>query len=313
VVELVKTPTAIVNGAPSQHAFVAGFVFRHPDTGAVTRVQVKSNDFSSARKDVYDTPFKVGDDVTAVYLPGRLEKTLRLYAFLELSPEINVRRRAAAVTEASPWKAALLLAAVPALFLVLFANVYAFGRYQPLEFEYRRAAVPMAAGALLLGGGLFAGLYLGHRAEQNRIRRRALQAAAAGTAIETGTPFLGHGLHGWLLRVIAAMGAPLLGAGTALCWAFMANAWLDRSPSRPVPATIAGMTMTTHALVFREYELEYRLDGSPEKLKLLTTPEHLLGFRGPRATAHVREGRFGWPWVETVTGPRPSASPDRPR
>jgi hypothetical protein len=299
VVDVVKAPTAIVNGAPSTHGFVASVVFRHPDTGEPVQAHVKSNDFSSSRKDAYDTSFKVGDTVTAVYLPNRLEKTLRLYAFLELNPDVHLRARTASSTD-SPWKLALLLAAIPAIFVVLFANVYAFGRYHPVGFQYRQAAVPLAAGGVLLGGALFAGLYLAHRAEQKRIGQRALQAAAEGKAIEVGTPFLGHGLHGWVLRVVLALGAPLIGAGTAMCWCFMANAWLDRSPALPVPATIVGMTMTTHAFVFREYELEYTLAGSTEKLKQLTTPERLMGLRGKNATAHVRRGRLGWPWVETV-------------
>ena len=103
------------------------------------------------------------------------------------------------------------------------------------------------------------------------------------------------------MRGIMALGAPLLGALTALCWCFMANAWLDRSPASPVPATIVGMTATTHAFVFREYELEYTLAGSSEKLEMLTTAEHLGRLRGPAAIAWVRRGRLGWPWVEAVT------------
>jgi hypothetical protein len=103
--------------------------------------------------------------------------------------------------------------------------------------------------------------------------------------------------------VLLAAGSLLLGGMTAVCWCFMANAWLDQSPGRPVPATIVGMKMTTHAFVFREYKLEYRLKGAAEKHKLLTTPQHLLSLSGGEAVAQVREGRLGWPWVETVTTP----------
>lgn len=299
VVELVKAPSTIVNGAASTHAFTAAIVFRHPDTGEVTAAQVKSGDFSSARKDAYEAPFKVGQDVTAVYLPGRLETTLRLYAFLDLSPDVNMTARKADAA-ASPWKTAALIAAIPAFFLVLFANVYAFGRYQPVQFAFAQAAVPVVAGGLLLGGGLFTGLYLAHRREQDEIGRRAARAQAEGTAVETGTPFVGHGLHGWVLRGVLAIGAPFLGGLTALCWCFMANAWLDGSAPRPVAATVERMTMTTHAFVFREYELEFRLEGSTGKHELLTTPEHLSQFADDHAVAYVRAGRFGWPWVETV-------------
>ena len=299
VIDLVKTPTQIVNGAPSMHAFVALVTFRHPETGAPTQAQVKSSEFSSARKDAYEATFKVGDTVTAVYLPGRLEKTLRLHAFLELSPDVHLH--ASVPSTDSPLKLVLLVMAIPAIFVVLFANVYAHGRYLPIGFEMRQAVVPLVVGGLILGGGLFAGLFLGHRSEQKRIQERATAAAAAGKAVEVGTPFLGHGAYGWVMRAVMAVGAPLVGALTALCWCFMANAWLDRAPAAPIPATIVGMTARTHALLLREYQLEYTLAGSSERLEMLTTPEHLRSLRGPSARAYVRPGRLGWPWVETVT------------
>jgi hypothetical protein len=60
------------------------------------------------------------------------------------------------------------------------------------------------------------------------------------------------------------------------------------------------MTMTTHAFVFREYAIEFRLVGSKETSMLLTTPEHLASLGGGPLVARVRDGRFGWRWVETV-------------
>jgi hypothetical protein len=58
IVELVKMVTAIHNGVPSMHAFLAGVVFRHPETGEAVRANVKSNDFSSSRKEAYEAPFR---------------------------------------------------------------------------------------------------------------------------------------------------------------------------------------------------------------------------------------------------------------
>ena len=228
VLDLVKGPRVIVNGQPSTHGFVATVGFPHPETGKVEVVAVKSNEFASSRKDAYDTPFKVGDDVTAVYLPGRLEKTLRLYSFLELSPDVNLRTSSTSREPSSPWRAVGVLLAVCGLLLVAFANVYAFGRYEPVPFEFRRAVVPFVAGAVVIGGGVFAALYLSHRREQVRVRERAIVAQATGKAVELEQPFLGHGLYGGILRVLLAAGSLLLGGVTAVCWCFMANAWLDR-------------------------------------------------------------------------------------
>jgi hypothetical protein len=64
------------------------------------------------------------------------------------------------------------------------------------------------------------------------------------------------------------------------------------------------MTQTTHALLFREYELEFSLAGSSTRHKLWSTPQELDAFRSKAAVAHVREGRLGWPWVEKVVPAR---------
>jgi hypothetical protein len=300
VVDVVKAPASFYNGQPSTYAFFATIVFEHPETAELVQGTTRSDDFAAAAKDAYEIPFKVGDDVTGVYLPGRLDKSLRLYPFLDLSPDVNLTRPASP-TDANPVvKAALLVTVIPAIFVTLFANIYAYGRYRPLETDPWAFAVPMAAGAVLLGGGIFAGLLLGHRAEQKRLAGKSVEALRSGKAIEVGSPFLGPGVQGRLLRVVVFAGALLVGGLTVVCWCFMANAWLDRSPARAVPATVTGMTMTTHAFVFREYELEYHLDGAKEKRTLLTTPEHLSTFPGPEAVAERREGALGWAWIETV-------------
>ena len=122
------------------------------------------------------------------------------------------------------------------------------------------------------------------------------------------TPFLGSGVHGWIARVALALGAPLMGAVFALCSVFIANAWLDSGSAQPRPAHVQDMTMTTFAFVFRDYELSYQIDASDEVRKLLTTPEHLMSFPDEQATAYVRPGRFGWPWVESVE-PAQAAAP----
>lgn len=309
VLALEKAPSVIVNGVPSKHAFTARVLFRHPESEELVLTDVKSDDFSSDRKDHYECPFRVGDYVTAVYLPGALAGTLRLYTFLELSAERCLRRDPSAAPT-SPWKAAALVTIVVALFAALFGNVYAFGRFEPLDFEYERALLPMILGGVL-GGAVLVWSYVRHRREQTRLAVQAREAARTGRAVETGTGFLGGGAQGWFLRVTLAVGAPLLGAVTVLCWSFAANALLDASPARPVSATITGKTMTTHVFIFREYQLEYTLAGSSTKQKLLTTPEHLRELTSGRGEALVRSGRFGWPWVETVV-PVPIAVPSPP-
>jgi hypothetical protein len=299
VLDLVKGPSRIVNGQATHYAFTAAVGFRHPESQQLVGFQLQSEDFPSARRGDVDTPFRVGDYVTAVYLPGRLEKSLRLYSFLELQPAASLRRGAA--TAATPAQIAGGALALIAIFTALFANVYAFGRYQPLDFDYTSAgaALPMAIGALLIGGATGWGLLRQHRGERRRTAERN-QRANAGEAVEIEAPFLGTGFHAWFMRIALLLGLPLMGGLTALCWALVANAWLDASPARPQPAHIEELTMTTHAFLFREFELSYVLEGSEETRKLLTTPQHLMSFPDERGVAWVRAGRFGWPWVESV-------------
>jgi hypothetical protein len=299
VLGLQKAPSVVVNGAPTHHAFVARVLFPDPDSGELVQMDVQSNNFSSDRMDLYECRFRVGDYVTAVYMPGAIEKTLRIYAFLELSPERNITRDPAAAA-ASAWKTLGPVALVVGLLAVLIGNVYFFARYHPLDFEYQRALVPMIVGGLVLGGGLLAGVYGSHLRERVRVAARAREAAGSGRAIEVGTPLLGGGVQAWMLGTLLVLGAPLLGALTALCWCFAANALLDTSPPRHEHATITGLTITTHAFVLREYSLEYTLGDSETRHTLLTTPEHLDTLSGDRGEALVRAGWFAWPWVETV-------------
>jgi hypothetical protein len=297
VVDLVKGPSRLVNGQPTHYAYTAEVAFAHPLTAAPSTARLRSDDFPASGRNDYDTPFRIGDSVTAVYLTGRVEKSLRLYAFLGLHPEVRLRCRSAGA--GSPWRIAAGALALLAIFVVAFANVYAFGRYEPLDLDFRQAAAPVGAGALLLGGAALYGMLRAHRREQRRIAEQNLRAAA-GEAREVAAPFGGTGVRGWLVRGLLVLGMPLLGGVTALCWAFLANAWLDDSQPRPQPARIHDMTMTTYDLIFRDYELSYVLDGGEEVHKLLSTPQHSNRFEDDRAVAWVRAGRFGWSWVETV-------------
>jgi hypothetical protein len=85
-------------------------------------------------------------------------------------------------------------------------------------------------------------------------------------------------------------------------WAWTLNAWLDTSKSRPRPVAIERMTHTTYNFLFRYYEIEYRLrdEPNPEKREYLSTPQEMSRFFEKKGWAEVREGFFGWPWVEQI-------------
>ena len=306
VVELVKGPAAIVNGQASRYAFTAVIEFSDPATGVVVRRDVKSSDFMD--KNAYQTSFRVGDYVTAIYLPNQYPASLRLYGFLDLMPDLGLipRQKGNETTQGNKkstlWSTLLGVAAIFGLFLALFWNLYAYGRYQPIAFEHRLAMWPMIAGAVILGGGLFLGLWLNERGTRRLRRERNALAEAAGEAIEVGatTPFQQRGLHGWFLKIILPFGSLLLGALTALCWCYTINACLDTSAPEMRPVVITNMTMTTHSFLFRHYDIEYTVPPDASKMKFLTTPEHMMQFEGPLGIAEVHRGYLGWPWVKDI-------------
>ena len=148
VVELAKTPTLIVNSVPSRYAFVAKLNL-NPDSDEPLVCEVKSKDFMADFKDAVDTRFRVGDRVPIVWMPGELQKTVQIYDFLEATPDACLVRRS--LNTITPlWQLVLAAALIPLFFLVLFWNVYAMGRYAPLDFDYlRQGAMPLAVGGVI--------------------------------------------------------------------------------------------------------------------------------------------------------------------
>lgn len=300
VVELVKAPTAIVNGQASRYAFTAVIEFLDPATGVVARYPAKSSDLLD--KTAYQTSFRVGDYVTAIYLPNEYPDSLRLYAFLDLMPDLGLIRRDKSEKKATVWSTLSAVVLIFGMFLALFWNLYAYGRFSPIAFDHRLAMWPMIVGAVILGGGMFLGLWLHERRTQRARRERNALAETAGEAVEVSdaSPLEQRGLHGWFLKILLPIGCLLLGAMTALCWCFTINACLDTSAPKMQPALITEMTMTTHSFLFREYNIEYTLPPDASKMKFLTTPEHMDQFTGRTGIAEVRQGYLDWPWVKDI-------------
>jgi hypothetical protein len=249
--------------------YKAQIVYRHPQTGALTHSIVKTKDLSVLQQRKYDPRLKPGDYVTAVYLPGKkIEKSLRLYAFLDLSPDVNIR---ADVSSPSAAFGALRILGFAALMTVLIGNAYAMERYEPLEAIPVLLVIPAAVGAVLLAS---LAVWLG-----------PANASASTPARQ---------------RLWTALSGLLIGAMSGGCWGLMANAWLDRSPAVEQPATVVKFWTKTHYGIVRMYETEYRLEDTPKTRRLLTTLEDMRRFEHPRAVARIRQGAFGWKWVESL-------------
>jgi hypothetical protein len=187
------------------------------------------------------------------------------------------------------------------LFLVLFWNVYAISKYQPLDMSFAQAAVPVGAGGVVLGGALLTWLARRRARAHRELAARNEKALAAGEAVELEAGKRGlFGAHGRVLTVVLGLGGLLLGGVVVLCWCGTANALLDKSEPEFRLVEIVEFWSTTHTFLFREYEIEYRFPSESQTRKLLSTPGHMHQFRSRRAMAEVHAGRFGWPWVKTI-------------
>ncbi len=304
ILGLVKAPSAIVNGEAAQFAFQAVVDFEDPDSRERVGVELKSSSFSSSKKEATGCSYRVGDYVTALYLPGKYPKTLQLYGFLDLKPDFGLVRQDDSAGGSSFGKLLAEILAVVVLLFVLFWNVYAYQRFLPIDFDYRAALVPIVVGGLILGGGFLALSMLSYRREKRLLAQRVADSLESGQAIEVGTTSLWgrSGLYGWGIKAILVVGAPILGGLIAFCWAITANALLDKSQARQESVVIEDMVVTTNAFIFRDYTVKFRLGGSSEARSQWATPSEMavLMLSQDDAVAEVREGRFGWPWVESL-------------
>jgi hypothetical protein len=290
------------HGQPQAYQFVAHIQYRDPETQELTVADTPSNEFSSAFKEFFTTSYRVGDYATSVYLPSNPTKTLRLYGFLDLRPDLGLVRREGK----SEMGIALTVLVVCMVFGIVGALLwifYAYSRYAPMELTFSQGALPFAVGAILFGVP-FLGLVVAHSIREERKRKeRNQQALASGEPIELEAARR-HGRFGvaaifFGLLIIA--GVILLSGGIMLCLCFTANALLDTSPAKKRIVRVDNLIMETHEFIFRTYKIEYHfLDGDQKKQEFLSTPDHLDQFQTNLAIAEVHAGYLGWPWVKDL-------------
>jgi hypothetical protein len=304
ICDLALRPTIVIEHSPV-YQFVAWIQYRDPQTGQIVGREIGSRLVSEDESKQLTTSYRVGDYVTAVYLRDDPDRTLALYGFLDLKPGLGLVRWDGKA-EPGVLKTLLLIVLLFAFLGILCWNVYAYGRYAPLEVTFGQVVAPFVLGAVLLGGGMIG--FLGYRQFHSRRQRqrRNAQAIASGEALEWEPEEQGwFGSHGPLMGLVMIAGALGLGGATMLCWCFTLNALADRSPPELRPVRIDELVMTTHHFLFREYTIEYRLLDNPRKHKLLSTPDEMRRFDVDLGIAEMHAGWLGWPWVRTIRPVRP--------
>lgn len=287
-------PTAHFNGQPATYRYFAVVEYRDPESGKLLTAETTSDDVPAPQKDGLACSYRVGGYATAVYLPGDLERSLRLYGFLGLRGGLGLVPAGGEAAPVSPAQTAGAILAIFGLFFLLGWNVYAFTAFGPAEYSHTML-IPGLGGAVLLGGAALAAI-----AWQGRAAARAGAAKdAAGQAVEA--PSVGR-VTEVMVAVVVGLGCLLMGGLTAFCWALTLNAWLDESEPRERLVRIDKMVQVTHSGLIRRYEIKYRFADDPEgkPREYASSPQEMAGFAALVGVAEERGGRFGWRWVERI-------------
>jgi hypothetical protein len=247
--------------------FVAEVEFRNPETNRLQTATILAPEtFLLSQSSEMDAGVEPGEYVTLVYLPGRLEKSLRLYGWLGLSPDLDlIRKNGRTLEPTSPLTALMIVIGITGLGWGLLGFLYVIGRYTPLDENDWR---PFAIAAGITTMPLIILLIL--RVERDGATTFALIKAYVFAV------FLG--LVGGFMAAFMAVG--------------FLNGYFDRSPPHLEPVKVVQLWEQTIEFAIRTYELEYHPYPKGKAEKKMVTVETLSAFQ-PDTLGVIDVGR-GW-------------------
>jgi uncharacterized membrane protein len=289
VERVARGPSAYMNGAPVAFHYLALISMPGP-TGELEQTIV-SRDVGELKKT--RCTYGVGDYVVAF----RHRNGIQLYGFTGIDDGEGIVK-ADGESRNSTFTVVGVLAIV---FLVCLCFVLAFStfRYFPLSVD-GFMAVPVAVGGAI---GIAWVALLFARARRITAAQAAsnLQALQQGTVLEFGaqSSFQVSGLYGWIFKTILAFGAVALPVAICCLVALRLNVAFDQSAAHEEPIDDVRCTMTTTNFILRDYKVEFTRDGKSDSLTM--TPREMLPLLEiQQATIHIRDGAFGWPWIERI-------------
>jgi hypothetical protein len=249
-------------------------------------------------KDRVSLTYHEGDYVTAVYLPGKLQQTIRLYGLLGLRNDLGVVI-GVPVKPIGWWPIVLGLSVLSGIVLLLAWNYYAWRRYWPIDHPAGAFTWPLVLGALVFGAlGALRWLVV---AVQGRARARKKEEVFDETAV---APF---GVTGLIFGVLGAAG---LGSITMLCWFVTANAWFDQAPPTPHEVTLSNNPQRDVTVlwvpIYRPCTMSGKFSADQKPFVHLCPPAERAALAQPggrmitSGVADVRPGWLGWKWLERV-------------
>lgn len=273
VVDLRYEVTQRVNGTDTCFAYDVYLEFPDPRTGEIVVGALRSPQVSNQPTTL---GCKVGDYLTALYLPGQMMETLTLYGFTHVNPDRDLIKRH--TSKGAEIAVVLLLAGI-------FAVVWGLFRYPIHNDEVRSfltALVPM--GLLgMLGGWWWA------RRQRAAQQARTERALAEGSVVEGETVKVGSWWGGLLGGLFCGL---FLGAGGLMCL----NGALDFRPATSVQVKVVNAYSTTYQGFFTRYELEYVDPETGKNEKIGISPLALE--RDGYAMLRTHRGALGWRWQE---------------
>ena len=232
----------------------------------------------------------------------------------------------------SRWAVAISAIGLFGFFFMMGWMVWAYSQYITIEDpSWTMIAISIAGGVLIAGVGLFfvvknqtpeplviegddakeAIANVAKMNEQTAIAAAEQQALHAERVANQNavTRFFSRAMglvdnvYALVIGLVLLFGAVLLPAAMFGSLLLSANALLDRSEGKQVPARVTEMTMTTHNFIIRHFEIDYMVrEGEFARVESsrLSTPHEMRRFHNDDALVTINEGFFGWPWVSKI-------------
>jgi hypothetical protein len=299
-VRLVVSATA--NGAPSAYRYLCTVEYQPPGADRPQFAVLPSPDFSEMFKKGTDTPLRIGDYVTAVALPGRIQQTLTLYGFLQLNPDVDfVQRKGGEARRLSPAVQAFLFVSLVYAFIGLLLAVICLPSFLGIGLP---DSVPppwiAAAGFAALVGMVLTWRWTQATDQRKRaeLDRQNEMARAEGRPVEEFAPVV-SGSPFRVLLVIAGGFVPVMLGSLAVA---TVNALFDPAPPVFELVRITDVRHQTRLGVFRSYEV--RCVTGAGKTETIGVPfTQIARFQALNTREGALERKPGYlrmPWIRDV-------------
>lgn len=271
VVDLRLEVAARVNGQDSQWAYDVYFQALHPSSGKPEVFCVRSPVFAGNHPIL---KCRVGDWVTAVYLPGNLD-SITLYGFTDCDPDSSLLQESRSTSGGM---------ALLGVFGAIFGSWWIFSNYSLASVDksfFLATCVPGVIVGSALGVFWLRGVRKKHARQQE-------EARLAGLPMAGGTHRDGYLIGGALLgSFMGCLGFAVLLVGL--------NGALDRSTAEIEPVQVVQTWVTTHNGIFNTYDVEYMDPKTNKKEKIGVSPLDLEQKGDLTAELVTYKGALGWP------------------